>query len=59
MVCILLPNKGIEKVEFVKEKPVIKPSLSEIKQEEIIQRMHTIVVFGIPSQMNKLTLEHK
>ena len=43
----------------MKEKPLTKLSLSEIKQEEITQRMHTIVVFGIPAQMNKHTLEHK
>lgn len=33
--------------------------MSDLKQEEITQRMHTIVVFGIPAQLSKATLEKK
>lgn len=33
--------------------------MSDLKQEEITQRMHTIVVFGIPAQLSKSTLEKK
>ena len=49
----------MEGEEKEKEKEVTKPTLSEVKQEEINQRLHTIVVFGIPSQTSLMTLEHK
>ena len=49
----------MEEKEEEKEKEVTKPTLSEVKQEEINQRLHAIVVFGIPSQMSLMTLEHK
>ena len=49
----------MEEKEEEKEKEVTKPTLSEVKQEEINQRLHTIVVFGIPSQMRFMTLGHK
>ena len=42
-----------------KKEEKTKPSLSELKKEEISQRMHTIVVFGIPQQMSLATLENK
>ena len=49
----------MDEKEEEKEKEVTKPTLREVKQEEINQRLHTIVVFGIPSQMSLMTLEHK
>ena len=58
-VFIFLLLEKVEEKEKEEEKEVTKPTLSEVKQEEINQRLHTIVVFGIPSQMSLMTLEHK